>query len=90
MGKKAILVSFKAILDLLSKWRHSILYTLISYPRGSVQHVTDLLVVKVLNVNPFHAFRRVGILLLSQDQLDEELLHLLIAVVDTELFEAGL
>lgn len=44
-------------------------------------------IIKVINVRPFNAFLDIFFLLLSQRQLNEDLLKLLIAVVDDELLK---
>lgn len=44
---------------------------------------------KVPYVSPLDAFALVFLLFLLQDQLDEQLLQLLVAIVDAKLFETG-
>ena len=44
---------------------------------------------EVSHVRPLDSFPLVLLLLLLQDELDEELLQLLVAVIDAELLEAG-
>ncbi len=52
-------------------------------PQDNVVH----LVVEVVDVDPFDALPLVFVLLLLQDELDEQLLELLVAVVDAELLK---
>jgi hypothetical protein len=51
---------------------------------GCLNQVADYLVVEVINVGPRDAFALVLLLFLLENELDEELLEFLIAVVDAE------
>ena len=59
-----------------------------SYPGAAINHLADDLVIKVVNVHPLDSLAGILLLLPLQNQLNEELLEFLVAVVDAELFKA--
>ena len=67
---------------------HSHTYRWIGF-RFFVNELTDGSIVEVVDVDPLDALVLVLLLLLFQNELDEELLQLLIAVVDAELLKAA-
>jgi len=54
----------------------------------NIHHGAESLIVKELDLDPVHPFLLIYCLFLTQYQLYEELLQLLIAVVDAELLKA--
>lgn len=53
----------------------------------SINRPTDVLVVEIVYMHPSHSLCLVDRLLLLKNQLGEQLLHLLVAIIDAELLK---